>query len=301
MVGCQLCGADVAGAAACPRCGEPVGSVPPPPPPASDPGDHPAPPPPEASPTAPPPPPSPAPTPAAPVATSDPIEVKTPVAQAGPASSGGNRKPLAIMLAVGAAVLLVGIGVAVGQSGSDGSDTVSADFDSPSAVDESAGYDNPENYDDGASYEDTTTTESTTTTTQVTTTLPPLEAAQAGLTETQAADQAGVDSVMDNWVPQVSSKYVGLEADGIIYDEISILQNHRNLVDRYSPTPVALLYSSDYSTFRNDDFWVSIALEPFSTPEGANGWCDQMGIPPDHCFAKFLSRTADDSGATVNR
>ena len=87
---------------------------------------------------------------------------------------------------------------------------------------------------------------------------------------------------MDTWVPQVSSKYVGLEADGIIYDEISILQNHGNLVDRYSPTRVALLYSSDYSTFRNDDFWVSIALEPFSTPEGANGWCDQMGIPPDH-------------------
>ena len=107
--------------------------------------------------------------------------------------------------------------------------------------------------------------------------------------------------MMDTWVPQVSSKYVGLEADGIIYDEISILQNHRNLVDRYSPTRVALLYSSDYSTFRNDGFWVSIALEPFSTPEGANGWCDQMGIPPDHCFAKFLSRTASDSGATVNR
>jgi hypothetical protein len=218
--------------------------------------------------------------------------------------SGGSKTPLVIGLAVVAAIVLVGVIVVVGKGGSDDPEPMdTAAIDLPASSDGGGDVQDPDVSDGSDVYEDTTVTEAPTTTTteQVTTTLPPLEAARAGLAETRSADQAEVDAILESWVPQVSSKYVGLVADGITYDEISILQNHRNLAERYSPDRVALIYSSDYSTFKNPDFWVSIALVPYPTPEGANGWCDQMGIPPDHCFAKLISHTASHVGATLNR
>ncbi len=239
--------------------------------------------------------------PAAPAATAVPAAEPTGPAKAASAGSGRRTLPI-VLLAIAGLLILAGIVVVAGRGGSDGS----TEIDSAGSDVATAGFDEGvEEQDDGVETtppDEVTTTEApTTTTTQVTTTLAPLDAARAGLASTQSEDRAAVESAVGYWVPQVSSKYVGLEADGIIYDEMSILQNHRNLVDRYAPTRVALLSSSDYSTFSKGGFWVTIAVEPFASAEGANGWCDQMQIPSDHCFAKFLSHTAGHDGATVAR
>lgn len=133
------------------------------------------------------------------------------------------------------------------------------------------------------------------------TTQDPIAAAGARLAAMKTTDEAVIDGQLEQWVPQLSSKYVGLEADGIRYDEKTILENHERLVNQFPGADVRLLWSGDYSTFKNGNFWVSVALVPYSTPEAANAWCDSNHIDADNCYAKLLSHTAGSTGATKNR
>lgn len=104
------------------------------------------------------------------------------------------------------------------------------------------------------------------------------------------ADRPRAEQLVERWVPQVSSKWPGLEdkRTHVIYDDQMILDYHQSLADRYG---ALLLWSGDYTTFKNPAVWVSVVPQPFPTKEGAKEWCDETGLDPDNCFAKLLSHT----------
>ncbi|WP_146073638.1 hypothetical protein [Amycolatopsis sp. CA-126428] len=103
----------------------------------------------------------------------------------------------------------------------------------------------------------------------------------------------------DHWVAQLSSKKVGLPADGIIYDAPAILQDHLGLRSRF--TSVRLIRTADWSSFKYPDFWVTVHDEPFRTADEANAWCDRNDLPKDDCYAKRLRSTGGYEGNTKVR
>ncbi|MGH4023150.1 MAG: hypothetical protein ACRDRV_01040 [Pseudonocardiaceae bacterium] len=125
------------------------------------------------------------------------------------------------------------------------------------------------------------------------------DAALNQLTRQISLDRPQVQrELAETWLPQLSSKQVGLVADGITYRYIDILNDHLSLRSTYD---ARLVWSSDWSSFGKDNFYVTMAPVPFTTPAAANAWCDTQGIDPDHCFAKRLSAVAGPEGSTVSR
>jgi hypothetical protein len=113
------------------------------------------------------------------------------------------------------------------------------------------------------------------------------------------ADRPVVESLVDWWVPQLSSKRPGLEADGITYDYRAILLDFRRL--QVTHPDALLLYSGDYTSFRYGDFWITVVPYPYDNGASANGWCDSENIPADDCYAKLISHTTGYPNATLPR
>lgn len=103
-------------------------------------------------------------------------------------------------------------------------------------------------------------------------------------------------SLADRWVPQVSSKWLGLVAEGRTWTNAAILAEHQRLRQTYPG--VRLLWSGDWSTFSGSDYWVTVVGSAFPTPEGALAWCRSGGFDRDHCFAKLISTTHAVEGST---
>ncbi|SEP52836.1 hypothetical protein [Amycolatopsis saalfeldensis] len=122
---------------------------------------------------------------------------------------------------------------------------------------------------------------------------------EAVLRAQAAADYPQVEALAGQWVPQLSSKAVGTQDNGITYDNAAILAHYRQL-KVLRPTAL-LLSSADYSTFKNAGYWVIVLPQGYSSGTAANAWCDAAGIDADNCFAKLLSHTAGPQGATLNR
>ena len=101
-------------------------------------------------------------------------------------------------------------------------------------------------------------------------------------------DRAFVSRSLDGrWVPQISSKRVGLQAEGITWDNAQILREHRQLRQKYD---ARLLWSGDWpSSFSTPDFWVTVVAAPFPEKSSAQNWCTDHNLDPDHCFAKSIS------------
>ncbi|MCD2193608.1 hypothetical protein LQ327_09465 [Actinomycetospora endophytica] len=123
--------------------------------------------------------------------------------------------------------------------------------------------------------------------------------AQEELTSMASSDSAEVSSLADQWVPQLSSKQLGMVVQGVTYDYPAILADHEALRSRYPQA--RLLLSDDWPVFNGTGYWVTVVAEPFSTADGANAWCDQQGIGPNDCFAKKLSHTSGPQGTTKLR
>ncbi|WP_326953458.1 zinc ribbon domain-containing protein [Amycolatopsis sp. NBC_01286] len=114
------------------------------------------------------------------------------------------------------------------------------------------------------------------------------------------ADLPAVRSALeDHWVAQLSSKKVGMEADGIVYDAPAILQDHLRL--RTSFASVRLIWTGDWSSFKYPDFWVTVQDQSFGTADDANAWCDGQGLPKDDCYAKRLRSSGGYEGNTKVR
>ncbi|WP_248488697.1 PQQ-binding-like beta-propeller repeat protein [Tsukamurella sp. PLM1] len=106
-------------------------------------------------------------------------------------------------------------------------------------------------------------------------------------------------SLNDHWVAQLSSKRVGLVADGRTWDEKAILDEFLALRLRFAD--VRLLYSDEWPVFNYKGWWVTVAAATFPGPDEANRWCAANGFDRDHCFAKLVSSTAGSEGSTRYR
>jgi hypothetical protein len=123
--------------------------------------------------------------------------------------------------------------------------------------------------------------------------------AQTALGNEIAADQSAAEQLLDQWVPQLSSKKPGLVVDGVDYDYVRIWQNFEQLRAQY---PSALLvWSGNYTSFKSADFYVTVAAQPYSDSGDANQWCDDANIDVNDCYAKLLSHSAGPAAATVLR
>lgn len=105
----------------------------------------------------------------------------------------------------------------------------------------------------------------------------------------QRQDSQAVEGLVGSWVPQLSSKKVGMVVEGRRIDARAVYNDHTDL--RRTHPDAVLIWSGDWSSFRGDDFWITVVNRPFATAEAANGWCEQAGIGPDDCYAKRLART----------
>lgn len=206
-----------------------------------------------------------------------------PLPQPEPSEATPNPKRSAVALIVALSVLAIAIGVAVGLvlvggGDEDGSTTASADAE-PTEVSSPPEVTEP----DAAPI----TTSST---------APPDPEAEAlqALEDQVDSDRSLVEAdLAGTWVPQISSKALGItdEVTGITYGTYeSILQDHLHWRGRFD---VALIDSADFASFDfGTDFYVTVAVEPFPTSDGAIQWCDQHALSSNDCFAKFISHTA---------
>jgi hypothetical protein len=100
----------------------------------------------------------------------------------------------------------------------------------------------------------------------------------------------------DRWIPQISSKRVGLVADGITWNNQAILEQHLRMRDDYPG--VRLLWSGDWSTFDGQNFWVTVVGQWSYDFRDILDWCTQNGFDRDNCIAKIVSTTHAIEGST---
>lgn len=110
-------------------------------------------------------------------------------------------------------------------------------------------------------------------------------------------DRPSVSVVLaDRWIPQISSKRVGLVAKGITWDNEAILDEHLRLRSIYPD--VKLLWSGDWSTYDGPNFWITVVGLWSNNPYEVLGWCTQQGFDRDNCIAKIVSTTHPIAGST---
>lgn len=100
----------------------------------------------------------------------------------------------------------------------------------------------------------------------------------------------------DMWLPQLSAKRVGLEAEGVVWDNEQILEEHLAIRDEYPDA--RLLWSGDWKTFDGRNFWITIV--GLTSPDYTDvlAWCSDQGFDRDHCIAKIVSNSRGPSGTT---
>lgn len=127
------------------------------------------------------------------------------------------------------------------------------------------------------------------------------EAAAAGLVWEAAKDKSTVmNDLNGKWVPQISSKKPGLQADGKTYDNRSTLEDFFNSKSTYDDA--LLLNSDEWSVFdAGGHWWVTVIDDGSSDAIFANSWCDARDIPKDSCFAKYLDPNGTPKGSTKQR
>lgn len=115
----------------------------------------------------------------------------------------------------------------------------------------------------------------------------------------QLADSDGKTAKSElngKWVPQLSSKKVGLKAEGKTWDEESILEEFEGLREEFPR--VKLIWSGDFGSFKEDNFWVTVVGIGYDDPEDALSWCSSHGLGPDSCYAKQLNTSGGHEGTT---
>jgi hypothetical protein len=110
-------------------------------------------------------------------------------------------------------------------------------------------------------------------------------------------DSKEVTSDLDGkWVPQLSSKKVGIKAEGKTWKEKDILEEHEDLREEFPR--VRLVWSGDFSSFKQDNFWVTVVGIGYGDPEDALSWCSSHGLGADDCYAKQLNTSGGHEGTT---
>ncbi|WP_231939558.1 flagellar basal body-associated FliL family protein [Brevibacterium siliguriense] len=108
--------------------------------------------------------------------------------------------------------------------------------------------------------------------------------------------QAAKSELDGKWVPQLSSKKVGLKAEGKTWDEEAILEEFEGLREEFPR--VKLIWSGDFSSFKENNFWVTVVGIGYDDPEDALSWCSSHGLGADSCYAKQLNTSGGHDGTT---
>lgn len=214
----------------------------------------------------------------------------------GAGAASGRRRPALIVLSV-VLVLLIGVGLGWGVtrflSGDGGGGGVAQPTPPPPAP-SGAGSDQPE---DGGSGEDGAFggPDSGSQETEGASALPeePTEALKQ-LAETD--EREIVAQVEGSWVPQISSKRTGIEIDGEVWSDEDILADHQALREEYPDA--RLLWSGNFGSFEDGNFWITVIADGYSDPEDALDWCRFNGLGADDCYAKQITSGGDHEGTT---
>ena len=145
----------------------------------------------------------------------------------------------------------------------------------------------------------TTVTPTVAPVTRIPTTTAPLEITETDLRRQTSDDAAAAERLVGQWVPQLSSKNLGLVVGGVTYDYPAIMADFRALHGRF-PEAV-MVNSSDYNNFSRKDFWVTLEASVFATADAANAWCDEQGFPAQDCHAGRLTHTGGPAGNSKPR
>lgn len=110
-------------------------------------------------------------------------------------------------------------------------------------------------------------------------------------------DRPNIKADLDGkWVPQLSSKKLGLEAEGKTWKEKDILAEHQEMREEFPR--VQLVWSGDFKSFKENNFWVTIVGIGYDDPDQALSWCSSHGLGPDACYAKQLNTSGGTEGTT---
>lgn len=150
---------------------------------------------------------------------------------------------------------------------------------------------------DNSSTEGLATTIAGATTAVVAGTTPPIEASTIPIDPVQTAteklqlliaqDRPTADTLVGSWIPQLSAKRVGLEADGIVYGPVEIVADHTPLRDTYGAILVdggAFQFQSGGSPMTG--WFLTIVPETFASKAEAVQWCTDRSLGSNVCLAR---------------
>ena len=108
-----------------------------------------------------------------------------------------------------------------------------------------------------------------------------------------------MNSIRGKWTPQLSSKQVGLVAEGQTWTNRSILAEF--LKTRQANPKAVIIDTSQWPVYDVGGWWVTLSGELYDDADQANAWCDAQGYDSDHCLAKRIESNGTSQGTTKTR
>ena len=108
-----------------------------------------------------------------------------------------------------------------------------------------------------------------------------------------------MNSLRGKWTPQLSSKQVGLVADGQTWTKRLILAEY--LKTQQANPKAVIIDTSQWPVNDTAGWWVTLQGDSYSDGDQANAWCDAQGYDSDHCLAKRIESNGTSQGTTKLR
>ena len=108
-----------------------------------------------------------------------------------------------------------------------------------------------------------------------------------------------MNSLRGKWTPQLSSKQVGLVADGQTWTKRLILAEY--LKTQQANPKAVIIDTSQWPVYDTAGWWVTLQGDTYSDGDQANAWCDAQGYDSDHCLAKRIESNGTSQGTTKLR
>ena len=108
-----------------------------------------------------------------------------------------------------------------------------------------------------------------------------------------------MNSLRGKWTPQLSSKQVGLVADGQTWTKRLILAEY--LKTQQANPKAVIIDTSQWPVYDTAGWWVTLQGDSYSDGDQANAWCDAQGYDSDHCLAKRIESNGTSQGTTKTR
>ena len=108
-----------------------------------------------------------------------------------------------------------------------------------------------------------------------------------------------MNSMRGKWTPQLSSKQVGLVAEGQTWTKRSILAEY--LKTQQANPKAVIIDTSQWPVYDTAGWWVTLQGDSYSDGDQANAWCDAQGYDSDHCLAKRIESNGTSQGTTKLR